>query len=42
MYRAMQVYPNPVDLVMLFQQTLPEKLFTVLMGVMQLRVKARV
>lgn len=34
-FRALRVYPSPVELIMLYQQTLPEPVFKVLPGFCQ-------
>jgi import receptor subunit TOM20 len=37
-YRALRVYPSPMELVMVFQKTIPAPLFQIIMGMMQLEL----
>ncbi|KAK7695746.1 hypothetical protein QCA50_000383 [Cerrena zonata] len=41
-YRAMRVYPSPVELIMIFQQTLPPELFKLVMELTNMDVQERV
>ncbi|KAI9137964.1 MAS20 protein import receptor-domain-containing protein [Paraphysoderma sedebokerense] len=40
-YKALKVYPNPVDLIMLYQKTIPEPIFNLVMGMMTAEVKKK-
>ncbi|EPT03618.1 hypothetical protein FOMPIDRAFT_1022232 [Fomitopsis schrenkii] len=41
-YRALRVYPSPVELIMIYQKTVPEPVFKIVMQLTDLDVKARV
>ncbi|KZT72532.1 MAS20-domain-containing protein [Daedalea quercina L-15889] len=41
-YRALRVYPSPVELIMIYQKTVPEPVFKIVMELTNLDVKARV
>ncbi|GBE80037.1 MAS20-domain-containing protein [Sparassis crispa] len=41
-YRALRVYPSPVELIVIYQKTVPEPIFNVVMELMNMDVKARV
>jgi len=41
-YRALRVYPSPVELIVIYQKTMPEPVFKIVMELTNLDVKARV
>ncbi|KAI0254720.1 hypothetical protein BJV78DRAFT_1120730 [Lactifluus subvellereus] len=41
-FRALRVYPSPVELIMIFQNTVPEPVFKIVLEMMRLDVKGRV
>ncbi|EMD40854.1 hypothetical protein CERSUDRAFT_103234 [Gelatoporia subvermispora B] len=41
-FRALRVYPSPVELIMLYQQTLPEQVFKIVMEMANMDVEDRV
>ncbi|KAI0005042.1 MAS20-domain-containing protein [Russula compacta] len=41
-FRALRVYPSPVELIMIFQNTVPEPIFKIVLEMMRLDVKGRV
>ncbi|GLB34124.1 putative MAS20 protein import receptor [Lyophyllum shimeji] len=41
-YRALRVYPSPVELIVIYQKTVPEPIFKMVMDMTNLDVKARV
>ncbi|KAI9448004.1 hypothetical protein H4582DRAFT_1897720 [Lactarius indigo] len=41
-FRALRVYPSPVELIMIFQNTVPEPIFKMVLEMMRLDVKGRV
>ncbi|OMH85827.1 Mitochondrial import receptor subunit tom20 [Zancudomyces culisetae] len=40
-YHALKVYPNPIELVLIYQRTIPEQLFTIIMAMMAQEVKIK-
>ncbi|CAG8558119.1 10283_t:CDS:2 [Acaulospora morrowiae] len=40
-YKALKVYPNPVELIMIYQKTIPEAVFTCVYEMMSLEVKKK-
>lgn len=38
-YKALRVYPAPLELIMIYQKTLPEKVFRIVVNIMALEVK---
>ncbi|EPQ59005.1 MAS20-domain-containing protein [Gloeophyllum trabeum ATCC 11539] len=41
-YRALRVYPSPVELIVIYQKTVPEPVFKIVMDLMNMDVKERV
>ncbi|KAJ1679534.1 mitochondrial import receptor subunit tom20 [Spiromyces aspiralis] len=40
-YRALKVYPNPIELVMIYQKTIPDVIFSLVMAMMAQEVKLK-
>ncbi|KAL1917887.1 uncharacterized protein VTP21DRAFT_3721 [Calcarisporiella thermophila] len=40
-FKALKVYPQPMELVMIYQKTIPESVFALVMGMMQLDIKRK-
>lgn len=40
-YKALKVYPNPVELIMIYQKTIPEAVFTLVYEMMSIEVKKK-
>ncbi|PVU86533.1 hypothetical protein BB561_006676 [Smittium simulii] len=40
-YQALKVYPNPIELIMIYQKTIPEQLFALIMAMMNSEVNVR-
>jgi mitochondrial import receptor subunit TOM20 len=41
-YKALKVYPNPVELIMIYQKTIPEAVFTLVYEMMSIEVENQV
>lgn len=40
-YKALKIYPAPLELIMIYQKTLPEKVFRIVVNIMALEVKKK-
>jgi len=41
-YKALKVYPNPVELIMIYQKTVPEAVFNLVYEMMSIEVENQV